>query len=193
MKQKIFSLIILIALLISTTSTVFAEDGIYVDEIQQDSHKIRSKWDFSGTQIAFRGGPTPVGTEWYYEVHIKEAMYGPYSKGVITFSAGNYEIIAHVEDVKTNYAYWASVELGRENLAAAGWAEYNGGIYNFIFICAEGGLWMVLSNTPYDTVWAAESVWGGSERVTNVLLSYHWYPYLSDPLVIPDFDPKFIH
>jgi len=189
MKKTIFSVLMALVLVLTTASTVFADE--YVDDISNDAHKIRNKWDAVGTFTSGRDLPTStVGSFWTYEVHIKEAMYSPYSKGVITFESGSNIITAHIEDVKLNYAYWAGVPGASENLAAVGWADYNGTIYNFMFIYSEGGIWIILSNYSYDTLWAAGTVYPNAQRAAQ-LLSNPWWPDLT--ITQLEFGAKEIH
>ena len=185
MKKVLFSIILISTLLLSATTFAFADD--YIDDIPNNSHKIKNKWDLVGSFTSGRDlSSADVGRTWVYEVHIKQAIYGPYSKGVIVFSSGDDVITAHVADVKENYHYWSrtSIPSIQENLAAVGWAEYDGAYYNFMFIYSQGGLWIILSNSPYTTAWDAGLVWG-SERAYQVLSSpwppvefeYEWDPH----------------
>lgn len=193
MKKKIFVLVVILAALLLGTSAVLAEDNVeYVDGIPKDSHKIKNKWDAIGTYISDRDlSSALVGRTWTYEIHIKQAMYGPYSKGVILLTSGDDVITAHVEDVKENYSYWSGTSLAfiQENFAAVGWAELNDQVYNFMFLYCEGGLWILLSDYSYDTRWAAGDVYQGVERGPQVLLSNEWPPESAEFL----FDPKEIH
>lgn len=186
MKKLVISLILMVGILLSTASPVFAEDG-YVDDIPNSSHKIMNKWDATGSFTSLRDNVSSVGTTWTYEIHVKQAMYGPYSKGVIEFVSGDKVITAHVTDVKEDYAYWA-IPYASDNFAAVGWAEYNGATYNFMLLYSEGGIWIILSNLSYDARWATEDFYQGTERVYQ-LLSAPWYP---DGAQF-DFEPKLIH
>lgn len=192
MKKTIFSFLLVFVLLISTASIAFADDGeIYVDGIPKDSHKIKNKWDAVGTFTSGRDvSSSLIGRTWTYEIHVKQAMYGPYSKGVIEFVSGDDVIKAHVEDVKENYHYWSrtSIETIQENFAAVGWAEFRGEVYNFMLLYAEGGIWIILSECPYTTEWETGLVWLGSCRAYQVLSS-PWPP--SDAAY--EFDPRAIH
>ncbi len=86
------SILLALILVFTTASTVFADE--YVDDIPNDAHKIRNKWDAVGTFTSGRDLPTStVGSSWTYEIHIKEAMYSPYSKGVITFESGSISLL----------------------------------------------------------------------------------------------------
>lgn len=183
MKKRFISLFLMATLLLSTTSLVFADD--YIDDIPDNAHKVLHKWDFAGSLTSERG---QIGKIWYYEVHIKQAVYGPYSKGVILFSSGDDYITAHVEDVKEDYYYWAKYTKYpniADNLAAVGWAEYNGDTYYFMFLYSDGGVWIVLSNTPYSSYWNVGNVYQGAEDRVHQVLSTPWvgsgYPM----------DPKF--
>ena len=188
MRKSVISILLALIFVFTTVSTAFADE--YIDDIPNDAHKIKNKWDAVGSYTSFRDF-SQVGRVWSYEIHIKQAMYGPYSKGVITLTSGNDVITAHVEDVKENYNYWTrtGLPLIENNIAAVGWAEYNGQIYNFMFLYCEGGLWIILSNTAYDARWAAGDVYQGAERAMQVLLSNNWYPNSAE---FP-FDPKEIH
>lgn len=167
--KKLLILITLVALLIGSSSLAYATE---------DSHKIKSKWDLIGT--FFSGRPcecpwdsiVPVGSAWNYEVHIKEAMDGEKSVGVVKFMSGDVEVIGHVKATKTDYAYWhypGDPYDTWDNLAAVGQAEYNGTKYNFMFLYSEGAIWIALSNEPYDIEWFEEDVWLGSLRAYDLL------------------------
>lgn len=188
MRKSVISILLALIFVFTTVSSVFADE--YIDDIPNDAHKIKNKWDAVGSYTSNRDFGQ-VGRLWSYELHIKQAMYGPYSKGVITLTSGDDAITAHVEDVKENYYYWSKTSLDyiQDNLAAVGWAEYNGQVYQFMLLYCEGGLWIILSNIAYDARWAAGDVYQGSERTMQVLLSNGWPPNSAE---FP-FDPKEIH
>ena len=198
MKKKALTILVILVLLMLATSTVFAEE--YVDNVTKDSHKIRAKWNLQGTFVSERD-PILKGLTWTYNVQIKEAMYGEYSNGVIEFVSGDNIITAHVEATKTNYSYWTNSSLSsliNENIAAVGWAEFNGEIYNFMFITSEGWIWIILSHDDYSGHWAAGNVYTSrdpDERVFE-LLALRKFDAYGDPILpyIPyDFDPFVIH
>lgn len=183
--------IIVVAVTLSFTTPIFAEGTKeFKNNIVQDSHKIVNKWDLMGTFISSRpwGSIIPVGSTWNYEVHIKEAMNGEKSVGVVKFMSGDVVVTGHVKATKVDYEYWNY--LGdpldtKHNLAAVGWAEYNDMKYNFMFLYSEGAIWIALSNQPYDAVWDNDTVWGGSLRTYDLLSQ-----------IIPNtypFDEKAIH
>jgi len=183
-------LIVAIALLVGSCSLAYATDE-YTYNVVEDSHKVRNKWDLMGTFVSSRpwGSIVPVGSTWNYEVHIKQAIDGEKSVGVVKFMSGDVVVTSHVKAAKTDYAYWANYSCPPfdvcENLAAVGWTDYNGMKYNFMFLYSEGAIWIALSNYTYDTEWAGETVWSGSKRVYDLLSR-----------VIPDtypFDWKAIH
>lgn len=187
--KKLIILVTAVALLIGCTSLAYAVDEFTYD-VPQDSHKVRNKYDFIGTFVSSRpwGSVIPSGSTWNYEVHIKEAMNGERSVGVVKFMSGSVEVIGHVKATKTNYEYWnysGDPYDTAENLAAVGWTEYDGVKYNFMFLYSEGAIWIALSNNTYDVEWADSTVWGGSLRVYDLLSQ-----------IIPDeypFDEKAIH
>lgn len=183
--------IIVVAVTLSFTTPIFAEGTKeFKNNIVQDSHKIVNKWDLMGTFISSRpwGSIIPVGSTWNYEVHIKEAMNGEKSVGVVKFMSGDVVVTGHVKATKVDYEYWnypVDPLDTKHNLAAVGWAEYNDMKYNFMFLYSEGAIWIALSNQPYDTVWDNDTVWGGSLRTYDLLSQ-----------IIPNtypFDEKAIH
>ncbi len=191
MKKIGFSILMVMILLLSIVATVAADEETHIGDIQKDSHKIKNKWDLVGTYAPLKNSSwTTSGWEgeWAYEIHIKQAMYGPYSKGVITFTQGDKVITAHVEDVKENFSYWGSGYIN-PNIGAVGWAEYNGEKYNFMFLYAEGGIWIILSHDSYDAVWEDGEIWGSASREYKVLLAPNWAP-TEAPF---DYDPHIIH
>lgn len=172
MKKVVFSLLLVSIMILSSASIAFADDGeIYVDEIQKEDHKIRNKWDFVGTFTSSRGWDgAPSGSTWGYEIHIKEALEPSYSKGVILLELGDNSITAHVEDFKNNYAYWYGNSGHPEitNIGAVGWAEYNGEVFNFMFLYNANAIWMALSGESYSSAWGGGTVWGSDLRIYEV-------------------------
>ena len=154
MKKSIFIFVLVVVALLASTTMAWALEG-YVGEVPKDSHKIKTKWNLQGSFVSERD-PEVVGQTWTYNFQIKEAMYGEYSKGVIEFTSGDSVITAHVEATKTNYHYWTrtGAEPISTNLASVGWADYNGEIYNFMSIYAEGWIWIILSHDDYSDEWA---------------------------------------
>ena len=127
-------------------------------------HKVRNKWNLSGTFVAHPGynwGGLAEEATWTYRIHIKEAMNGEYSVGSIHFMTGDIDVVGHVKATSRDYAYWGGHE---GNLAAVGVSDYNDTSYYFMFLFAESAMWFALSTTPYDTCWAAENVWPKSSR-----------------------------
>ncbi|MEN8251812.1 MAG: hypothetical protein ABFS32_23025 [Bacteroidota bacterium] len=182
MKKKMFiSFVVLIALLL-TTSIVFADE--FVDDVPKDSHKIRTKWNLQGSFLSQRD-PEFVGQNWIYNIQIKEAMDGEYSKGVIEFTSADSVITAHVEATKTNYLYWSGYPALENNIASVGWAEYKGEVYNFMSIYSEGWIWIILSHDDYADEWASGGVFQGAERIYQLLAigghyaidTYEWDPH----------------
>ena len=135
----------------------------FTENIKNDDHKVRNKWDFKGSFVAHPGynwGGHAEGATWEYSIHIKEAMKGVYSVGSIRFTTTTgdiIEVIGHVKQTKNSLVYWG-------DLAAAGIAEYNGVPYNFLFLFAERAMWFALSTTTYDNCWEQNSIWGTSLR-----------------------------
>jgi len=186
--KKLSILLILVALLIGSCSLAYATEYTY--NVAQDSHKVRNKWDLMGAFVSSRpwGIIVPVGSTWNYEVHIKQAMDGEKSVGVVKFMSGDVVVTGHVKAAKTDYAYWnysGDPYDTKENLAAVGQAEYNETKYNFMFLYSEGAIWIALSDQPYDTEWFGDTVWLGSLRAYDLLSQ-----------IIPNeypFDEKAIH
>jgi len=187
--KKLLILLTLVTLLIGSCSLAYANDE-YTNNVVQDSHKVKNKWDLMGTFVSSRPWDSivPIGSTWNYEVHIKQAMDGEKSVGVVKFMSGDVVVTGHVKATKTNYDYWKypgdPIDTWN-NLAAVGQAEYNGTKYNFMFLYSEGAIWIALSDQPYDTEWSSNTVWSGSLRAYDLLSQ-----------IIPDeypFDEKAIH
>jgi hypothetical protein len=174
-------LIVLLAIT-ATVSVVWAEDYTY--NIVKDSHKVKNKWDLSGTFVAHPGynwGGLAEGATWSYSIHIKEAMNGDVSVGSIRFwTADGIEVVGHVEATDRYYNYWSG-----DNLAAVGRTQYNGATYDFMFLYAERAVWFAISDVPYDAYWAIESVWPHSLR------SYQLHSKVPDETFTLDY--KVIH
>jgi hypothetical protein len=174
MYKRIFLCIVMLLTLVATTSVAFAEEPTtqpseYTYNVEKDSHKVKNKWDLSGTFVAYPGynwGGLAEGATWNYSVHIKEAMSGEYSVGSIHFWTGDIDVVGHVKATKENYGYdgWAS----GDNIAAVGTTTYNDTTYYFMFLYAERAVWFALSTTPYDTPWADQNVWAKSLRAYEV-------------------------
>ncbi len=135
----------------------------FTENIKNDNHKIKNKWDLKGNFVAhpnYTWGGLAEGATWEYSIHIKEAMNGDYSVGSIRFTTGAIEVVGQVKQTKRNYAPWSDDE---GNIAAAGTAEYNDTTYYFLFLYAERAMWFALSETSYDTYWP-DTIWGKSLR-----------------------------
>ena len=174
MKKNLFAVIVVIVILTLTTSTVLADE--YVDDIPKDSHKIRNKWDLTGTFVAYPGynwGGLAEGATWNYDIHIKEAVYGEYSVGSVHFWTGDIDVVGSVKATKQYFSYWPG-----ENIAAVGLAEYNDQTYYFMLIYAQKAVWMAISQYPYDTAWANNTALGNrayqlhSLNTNDFLLDY---------------------
>jgi hypothetical protein len=163
MKRRILIALVLALSLSSAASLVWAEEPTdYTYNVVKETHKIKNKWDVSGTFVAHPGynwGGLAEGATWTYSIHIKEAMDGEVSVGSIHFITGDIDVVGHVKATKRYYNYWSG-----DNLAAVGTAEYNGTTYYFMFLYAERAVWFALSATPYDSYWAVQSVWPSSLR-----------------------------
>jgi len=148
--------------------------------------QIANKWDLKGSFVAhptYNWGGLAEGATWEYSIHIKEAISGEFSVGSIHFATtvdniGNIEVTGIVEQTKSDYAYWST-----PNLAAAGRAEYDGVMYNFLFLYNEDNMWFALSQSDLEPSWTQETVWPGSLRK---------YQLHSKGLYEP-MDPKNIH
>ena len=154
----------------------------YTENIKNDDHKVRNKWDLKGNFVANPGynwGGLAEGANWEYSIHIKEAMNGDYSVGSIRFTTGDIEVVGQVKQTRRDYAYWSSDDA---NIAAAGTAEYDSTIYYFLFLYAERAVWFALSETSYDDYWPT-TIWGGGLRDYQ-LHSLNTYDYPLDYKVI---------
>ncbi|MEA2020382.1 MAG: hypothetical protein U9M98_01555 [Patescibacteria group bacterium] len=165
--RKILAVLIVLTLALTITSSALADGEEYTEGIADNPHKIRNKWDLSGTfetRSGYDWGGLAEGT-WTYKFHIKEAMDGEYSVGSIHFINGDIDVVAHVEATARDYGYWSGNE---GNLAAVGTTNYNDTTYYFMFLYGERSVWMALSTTPYDSYWANQTVWGSSLRAYQV-------------------------
>ncbi len=164
MKKSILVCLVVLLAIAATTSGAWAEGHTY--NIVKDSHKIKNKWDLSGTFVAHPGynwGGLSEGATWSYSIHIKEAMNGDVSVGSIRFwTEDGIEVVGHVEATARDYDY--SSWSGNDLLAAVGRAEYNDTAYNFMFLYAERAVWFVISDALYDSYWSAQAVWPSSLR-----------------------------
>lgn len=153
MKRLGILLSVVVFILTMLMPTVVSAGG--PDSVIKDSHKIKNKWDFSGTFTAHPGynwGGLAEGATWTYKIHIKEAMNGDASSGTIHFTTGDIDVVGHVEATDRSYS-WG-------DLAAVGTAEYNDTTYYFMFLYAERAMWFVLSTTPYDSAWGGGTLLG---------------------------------
>ena len=128
--------------------------------------QIANKWDLKGSLVAYPGynwGGLAEGATWEYSIHIKEAISGEFSVGSIHFvtvdNIVDIEVTGIVEQTKSDYNYWST-----PNLAAAGRAEYDGVMYNFLFLYNEDNMWFTLSEEDLEPSWSQETVWDGSLR-----------------------------
>ncbi len=96
----------------------------YTYDIPKDSHKVKNKWDLSGTFVnhgaPYHWGNNPLNATWTYKFHIEEAMYGEYSVGSIHFMSGDIDVVGHVKATKPYHNHWSG-----DNLAAVGTCDYN--------------------------------------------------------------------
>jgi hypothetical protein len=159
----------------------------FTENIKNDDHKVRNKWDLKGSFVASPGynwGGLAEGATWEYSIHIKEAMNGDYSVGSIRFTTGDIEVIAHVKQTKSDYLYWYN-GWKRPNLAAAGIAEYDGVTYKFLFLYMDNAMQFALSQAEIEYYWNLETFWPGSLRL------YQLHSIVADETFI--WDPKNIH
>jgi hypothetical protein len=164
MKRRILVALIVVAVLTAAVPAVWAEGPEYTYDVAKDSHKVRNKWDLSGTFIAYPGynwGGLAEGATWTYSIHIKEAMDGQFSVGSIHFMTGDIDVVGHVKATARDYNYWSGEE---GNIAAVGTADYNDTTYYFMFLYAERAVWFAISTTPYESYWTLETVWPSSLR-----------------------------
>jgi hypothetical protein len=163
MKKRVLIALLVVLVLAVPTSAVWAEEPTeYTMNIVKSDHKVRNKWDLSGSFVAHPGynwGGLAEGATWTYGIHIKEAMSGDVSVGSMHFTTGEIDVVGQVKATKRPYAYWAG-----DVLAAVGTADYNETTYYFMFLYAERAVWFAMSQTPYDSYWSNESVWGSGLR-----------------------------
>lgn len=156
MKKKLFYILLILSLALSVYSSVaLAEGEEYIDNVVKDSHKIKNKWDLSGSFVAHQGynwAGMAEGATWTYKVHIKEAMNGDVSKGTVHFytlhNGNEIDVVGQVKSTKQNYPYYLGWDFG-----AVGTSEYNGQTYYFMFLYSERGTWFALSTSHYDLCW----------------------------------------
>lgn len=162
MKKRILIGLVVVLAVAATAAVVWAEDPVeYTDNVPKDSHKVKNKWDLSGTFVAYPGynwGGLAEGATWTYRIHIKEAMDGQYSVGSIHFVTGDVDVVGNVKATQRPYPYWSGDTLG-----ACGTANYNEVTYYFMFLMKDTSMWFALSTTPYDTYWPT-TVWGSGLR-----------------------------
>lgn len=165
--RKLVSRGVLLALVLAVATPLVAgaEDPAtteYTFNVVKDDHKIRNKYDLSGSFVAHPGynwGGLAEGATWDFDIHIKEAMNGAVSTGVIKFTtvtpSGTIEVVGQVKETKTSYN-WA-------DLAAIGTADYNGTTYNFMFFYAinnwgaRDAVWFALTTSTLDAWWNSPS------------------------------------
>jgi len=149
----------------------------------ESDHRILNKWGLSGSFVAHPGynwGGLKEGATWDYNIQIKEAISGDYSVGSIRFTSGDVEVIGHVKQTKSDYKYW-----GKQNLAAAGTAEYNDTTYNFMFLFSERAVWFAISTESLEDYWSLETVWPGSKRNYQLHSKVPGEGFIMDPKNIP--------
>ena len=150
----------------------------FTENIKNDDHKIKNKWDLKGNFVAhpsYTWGGLAEEATWEYSIHIKEAMNGDYSVGSIRFTTTTgdiIEVIGHVKQTKNSYNYssWA----GWDTLAAVGTAEYNSETYNFIFLFSPHAMQFTISDYEtfiiggvtydFDALWQAEKYFPHPQR-----------------------------
>ena len=144
----------------------------YTHNTVDNGHKIRNKWDLKGSftvnRTSYKWGEIPDYQTWNYEIHIKEAMDGDFSVGIIYFwtevSGEIIEVTGHVKRTKQDYDYWYYLT---PNLAASGTTVYDNKLYDFLFLFNENYIWFALSDTEevdIDILWDSESVWSQTHR-----------------------------
>jgi len=131
----------------------------------------KSEWTRSGEFISERYFPGL----WQYDVSFTKTFGGDFLHGeiVLTDPDGE-EIVADVEEIKSDYQYWAKWGFV-PNYAAAGTATY--GVYsgNFMFLIANEYIWIALSKNDFlPEPWGAEGVWqsGRDYDILSKLGSY---------------------
>lgn len=182
MKKVIVILVVISLLAVPSLATAGDGSDEYTNNIVKEAHKVRNKWDLSGTFVAHPGynwGGFAEGATWNYSIHIKEAMDGQVSVGSIHFMTGDIDIVGHVKATKRDYNW--------SDLAAVGTAVYNDTMYYFMFLYAERAVWFAISTTPYDTYWtsATEPIWPWGSR------AYQLHSLVPDEIFTLDY--KAIH
>lgn len=168
--KKLVSLVMVAVLVLAATSAALADGEEFTEGVSDNPHKVRNKWDLSGTFTAYPGydwSGMAADATWTYKVHIKEAMSGEYSVGTVHFTSDTgVDVVGHVEETKREYDY--SSWTGQDLLAAVGTAEYNDETYYFMFLYANRAVWLALSMEPYEGYWDNENVWAGNLREYEV-------------------------
>lgn len=181
MKRKMLVVSMVVLMLAVTASSVWAEDDY---NIVKESHKVRNKWDISGAFQGYPGynwgGLAPNDAIWTYKIHIKEAMNGDCSVGSIHLATGDIDVVGNVKATK-RYINWGAW-TGHEILAAVGTADYNDQTYYFMFLYGDPAIWFALSETPYDSYWAVNSLWPTARRAYQVHSLWGDYPLDYKPI-----------
>ena len=148
------------------------------------SNAIVAKYDLEGTyqnhSSVYAWGDVPGDAMWNCKVHIKVAKDSANSVGMVKFSTDGVNVVGHVEDVKIDYSYWAE-----DNIAAVGWANYNGQKYYFMFMFSANRVWIALNDAPYDSYWDGNTVWPSATR--------DYQTHSKNPGTTLEFEPKIIH
>ncbi len=149
-KILIGALIVIFAM--SITLPLYADSG----------NKIVAKYDLTGTYQNHPGyywGDVSDDAIWDFKIHIKVAEDPTKSTGMVKFNTDGVTLVGHVEEVKENY-YW-----GGTNIAAVGWANYDGEKYYFMLLYKASAVWFCLSDLPYDLIWNSGGIYQGAQRV----------------------------
>ena len=102
------------------------------------------------------------------------------------------EIMGHVEVTKRDNPFWYEKLCLTNVFSAAGTATFNGVPSYFIFLHADQGVWIIVSDEHYQESWDAEGQYLGSERVAQVL-SAPWASFCGVEDLLFEFDLKEIH
>jgi len=131
-------------------------------------------WTRSGEFISTRYLPDG---QWKYDVSFTKSFNGDFSHGTIILTDPNgLAIVADVEEIKSDYQYWAKWGYV-PNYAAVGTAKYGSYSGNFMFLIADEYIWMALSGNDFlPEPWGDEGVWLGSDRDFDILskLGTYW-------------------
>lgn len=148
--------------------TAFAQEE-YTYNVIQDAHKVRNKWDLTGSYIQCPGycfDGASAWSVWTFAIHVKEAMNPDYSVGSIEFACGDLVVTGDVKSLKHSYAYWY---YRPDNIALAGTAYFQGTTWSFILLYDIDAVHLMLFDSAWEIPWAENAIPAGIVYETHNL------------------------